>query len=160
MQRKLVCNLSLSVIPNLQILLLNYGKNKLWFGLRILYLLNSTMGFIEVKNPYKSCTELGRTCRGFIWRCQWTFVVPPPLGAGGIMFSGCPSVRPSVCPSVRPSEAWNTLFWPVHGSVGPSDQPLPFYSMSVRPSGRPAGRLSVRPSREVSGHLSENAWKD
>ena len=37
------------------------------------------------------------------------------LGAGGIMFSGCPSVRPS--------EAWNTFFWPVHGSVGPPDQP-------------------------------------
>ena len=43
------------------------------------------------------------------------FFMPPPLGAGGIMFSGCPSVRPS--------EAWNTLFWPVHGSVGPPDQP-------------------------------------
>ena len=25
--------------------------------------------------------------------------------------------------SVRPSEAWNTLFWHVHGSVGPPDQP-------------------------------------
>ena len=56
--------------------------------------------------------------------------MPPPLGAGGIMFSGCPSVRPAV----RPSEAWNTLFWPVHGSVGPPDQPLPFYGMSVHPS--------------------------
>ena len=54
------------------------------------------------------------------------FVMPPPLGAGGIMFSGCPSVRPkpeipsfhlymdplvhptnrdrfTTCPSVRPS---------------------------------------------------------
>ena len=41
--------------------------------------------------------------------------MPPPLAAGGIMFSGCPSVRSS--------EAWNTLFWPVHGSVGPPDQP-------------------------------------
>ena len=164
----------------------------------------------------------------------------PPLGAGGIMFSGCPSVRPSVhlgkrkrrivtftipfevftyhiktlqeesakksnipwiwriiyghklpymkktkitlyeedkkeeasmrCsllhgswdqilrrrPSVRPSEAWNTLFWPVHGSVGPPNQPLLFYGMSVRPS----VRLSVRPSGEVSGHLLENAWRD
>ena len=49
--------------------------------------------------------------------------MPPPLGAGGIMFSGCPSVRPSIRPSVRPSEAWNTLFWPVHRSVGPPDQP-------------------------------------
>ena len=29
----------------------------------------------------------------------------------------------SVRPSVRPSEAWNTVFWPVHGSVGPPDQP-------------------------------------
>ena len=36
--------------------------------------------------------------------------------------------------SVRPSEAWNTLFWPVHGSVGPPDQPWPFYGMSVCPS--------------------------
>ena len=25
-------------------------------------------------------------------------IMPPPLGAGGIMFSGCPSVRPSVRP--------------------------------------------------------------
>ena len=69
--------------------------------------------------------------------------MPPPLGAGGIMFSGCPSVRPSV----RPSEAWNTLFWPVHGSVGPHDQPLPFYGMSVRPSVRPSVCPSVRPER-------------
>ena len=62
----------------------------------------------------------------------------------------------SVRPSVRPSEAWNTLFWPEHRSVGPPDQPLPFYGMSVRPS----VRLSVRPSGEVSGHLPENAWRD
>ena len=51
-----------------------------------------------------------------------------------------------VRPSVRPSEAWNTLFWPVHRSVGPPDQPLPFYGMSVRPSVCPSVRLSVRPS--------------
>ena len=57
------------------------------------------------------------------------FVMPPPLGAGGIMFLGCLSVRQS--------EAWNTLLWPVHGSVGPPDQPWPFYGMSVRPSVRP-----------------------
>ena len=56
----------------------------------------------------------------------------------------------SVRPSVRPSEAWNTLFWPVHRSVGPPDQLLPFYGMSVRPSVPPSVcpsvRLSVRPS--------------
>ena len=68
-------------------------------------------------------------------------IMPPPLGAGGIMFSGCPSVRPSV----RPSEAWNTLFWPVHGSVGPPDQPWPFYGMSVRPSVRLSVRLEKFP---------------
>ena len=68
--------------------------------------------------------------------CQpyWIFM-PPPLGAGAIMFSGCPSLRPC--------EAWNTLFWPVHGSVGPPDQPLPFYCMSVGPSVRPSLRPSV-----------------
>ena len=69
--------------------------------------------------------------------------MPPPLGAGGIMFSARPSVRLSI----RPSEAWNTLFWPVHGSVGPPDQPLPFYGMSVRPSVCPSVRLSVRQER-------------
>ena len=59
---------------------------------------------------------------------RFSFLMPPPLGAEGIMFSGCPSVRPS--------EARNSLFPPVHGSLGPSDQPWPFYGMSVRPSGR------------------------
>ena len=61
--------------------------------------------------------------------------MPPPLGRGGIMFSCCPS------------EARNTLIPPVHWSVGQSDQPLPFYSMSVRPSVFPSVRLSVRPER-------------
>ena len=32
---------------------------------------------------------------------HWFIIIPPPLGAGGIMFSGCPPVRPSICPSVR-----------------------------------------------------------
>ena len=74
------------------------------------------------------------------------------------------SIRPSVRPSVRPSEAWNTLFWPVHGFVGPPDQPLPFYGMSVRPSVCPSVRLSVRPSvrrgfRAFAGECMEGlAW--
>ena len=38
----------------------------------------------------------------------------------------------SVRPSVHRSEAWNTLFWPLHGSVGPPDQPWP--CPSVRPN--------------------------
>ena len=58
--------------------------------------------------------------------------------------------------SVRPSEAWKTLFWPVNGSVGSHDQPLPFYGMSVRQSVSPC----VRPSGEFSGHLPENDWRE
>ena len=45
--------------------------------------------------------------------------------------------------SVRPSEAWNTLFWPVHVSVGTPDQPWPFYGMSVCPSVLPARFLGI-----------------
>ena len=79
-------------------------------------------------------------------RCSFghSIVMPPPLGAGGIMFS--------VCPSVRPSEAWNDIFWPVHGSVGPSDQPWPFCGMPVRPSVRPERFLGIcRRTHEWNG---------
>ena len=67
------------------------------------------------------------------WYIKWciaftVFVMPPPLGAGGIMFSSCPSVRPS--------EAWNYHFSPLHGSVVPSEQPWPFCDMCVLPSVR------------------------
>ena len=46
----------------------------------------------------------------------------------------------SVRLSVRPFQAWNTLFPPVQGSVGPSDQPWLF-------SACPSVHLSVRPDR-------------
>ena len=45
---------------------------------------------------------------------------------------------------IRPFEAWNTLFLPVHGPVGLSDQPWPF-------SACPAVRLRALP---------ENAWRE
>ena len=63
--------------------------------------------------------------------------MPPPLGAGGIIFSGCPSVRPSVVGlfilrDVRPSvRSLNYLFSSVHWSVAPSHQPWLFCSMSI-----------------------------
>ena len=66
--------------------------------------------------------------------CLNCVFMPPPLGARGIMFSGCPYIPPSVRPPIHPSVAWNALFSPVHGYIGPSDQPLLFYSMSVRRS--------------------------
>ena len=72
-------------------------------------------------------------------------VMPLPLDAGGIMFSGCPSVRPSVCPKPEiPS---------FHLYMG----------LLVHPTNRdrfaacPSVRLSVHPSGEVSGHFPENA---
>ena len=53
--------------------------------------------------------------------------MPPHLGTRGIMFSSCPSIRPSV----HLSKAQNTLFPHVHGSIGPSDQPWPLLCLSV-----------------------------
>ena len=53
------------------------------------------------------------------------------------------SIRPSVHLSVCLSEAWNTLFPPVHWSVGPSDQPWSFCGMSICPS----VCLFIRPKR-------------
>ena len=95
--------------------------------------------------------------------CSVQFVIPPPLGAGAIMFFGL---------SFRPSEAWNTLFPLVHDSVGPSDQPWPFCGMSVRPSVCLSvgpyshhntfvffSKTSVRPERFLGISL-ENAWRE
>ena len=70
--------------------------------------------------------------------------MPPPLGAGGIMFSGCPSV----CPSVRSLKYPLLTYTWVHWSTRPTVTVLWHV------------RLSVRPSGEVSGHLPENAWRD
>ena len=82
--------------------------------------------------------------RGQVLRPSTDIFMPPPLGAGGIMFSGCPSVRPS--------EAWNILFPPIHESVGPPEQRWPFYSMSVRPSVRGGFRAFA------GEHMEGMAW--
>ena len=64
------------------------------------------------------------------------------------------SVRSSVCPKPEiPS-------FHLYGSVGPTDQPWLFCSMSVRPSAGPPVRPSVRPSEEVSGQLPENPYRE
>ena len=74
------------------------------------------------------------------------FGMPPPLGAGGIMFSGCPSVRPSV----------QSLKYPLLTCTWVRCHP----TNSNRFTACPSVRLSVRPSGEVSGHLPENAWRE
>ena len=60
------------------------------------------------------------------------------------MFSGCPSVRPSVR---SPKYPLSTCTW-VRWSIRPTVTVLRHV------------RLSVRPSGEVSGHLPENAWRE
>ena len=80
--------------------------------------------------------------------CFWVSVgrifMPPPLGAGGIMFSGCPSIRPSVRSLKYPLLTCTWVRW----STRPTVTVLPH----VRPS--------VRLSGEVSGHLPENTWRE
>ena len=51
--------------------------------------------------------------------------MPLSLGTRGIMLYGL---------SVHPSEAWNTLFPLLHGSVGTADQPWHFFGLSVHVS--------------------------
>ena len=102
-------------------------------------------GFYKIRNW---------TCDG---KCQLgKFVMPPPLGAGGIMFSGCPSVRPSVHPSVRPSV--RSLKYPLLTCTWVRWSTRP--TVTVLRHVRPSVRLSVRPSGEVSGYLPENAWRE
>ena len=69
--------------------------------------------------------------------------MPPPLGAGGIMFSGCPSVRPSVCPSVRPKPEIISF----HLYMGPLVHPINRDRFAACPSVRPSVCPSVRPER-------------
>ena len=71
--------------------------------------------------------------------------MPPPLGAGGIMFSVArPSVRPSVRSLKYPILTCTWVRW--------STRPTVTILRHVRPSARPSG--------EVSGYLPENAWRE
>ena len=82
-----------------------------------------------------------------LWYCTRSgrrIFMPPPLGAGGIMFSVCPSVR------LKPEIPSFDLY------MGPLVHPTNRNRFTACPSVLP----SVRPSWEVSGHLPENAWRD
>ena len=74
--------------------------------------------------------------------------MPPPLDARGIMFSGCPSVHPSVRSLKYPLLTCTWVRWSTRWTVT--------VLRHVRPSVCP----SLRPSGEVSGHLPNNAWRD
>ena len=89
----------------------------------------------------------------------YLFVMPPPLGTGCIMFSGCPSVRPKpeipsfdlyMGPLVHPTNRNRFTACPsVRPSVCPSVR-------SVRPSVRPSIWRGFRALRDCM----ENAWRD
>ena len=70
---------------------------------------------------------------------NFSFFMPPPLGAGGIMFSGCPSVRPSVRSLKYPLLTCTWVRW--------STRPTVTVLRHVRPSVRPSVCPSVRPER-------------
>ena len=121
-------------IPRKDVFILRQGP-----GMDQLYPLNRLQTAIHLKNCdqlYSYLSGLVHDTGAMIWLIWCHFVsmrcvvMPPPSGAGCIMFSGCPSIRPS--------EAWNTLFPPVHGSVCPSNQPWLFRGMSPHPSVHPS----------------------
>ena len=73
-----------------------------------------------------------------------TIVMPPPLGAGGIMFSGCPSVRPSVRPKPE-IPSFDLYMGPlVHPTNRNRFTACPSVRLSVRPSVRPSVRRGFR----------------
>ena len=70
--------------------------------------------------------------------------MPPPLGAGGIMFSGCPSVRPSVRPKPE-IPSFDLYMGPlVHPTNRNRFTACPSVRLSVRPSVRPSVRRGFR----------------
>ena len=63
-----------------------------------------------------------------IYSTAMNIIIPPPLAAGAIMFSGCPSVRPSVRPKPEiPS---------FHLYMGPLVHPTNHYRFTTCPSVR------------------------
>ena len=78
-----------------------------------------------------SRTESKKKGKG-TWGGAWegSFIMPPPLGARGIMFSGCPSVRPK--PEIPSFDLYmGPLFHPTNRNRFTA---CPSVRMSVRPS--------------------------
>ena len=74
--------------------------------------------------------------------------MPPPLGAGGIMFSGCPFVRPSVRSLKYPLLTCTWVRW----STRPNVTVLQHVRPSVRPSVRPERFPGI--CRRMHGRIS------
>ena len=85
----------------------------------------------------KSCFPLCQTYK-------LTIIMPPPLGDGGIMFSGCPSVRPSVHPSVPPKPEIPSFDLYMDPLVHPTNRDRFTACPSVRPSVCPSKWLPDR----------------
>ena len=120
----------------------------------ILYLINFVPPWLHIATEcYTNICYYSLLFHSFAFKTHITVFMPPPLGAGGIMFSGCPSVRPSVRPKPE-IPSFDLYMGPL---VHPTNRNRFMACPSVRPSVCPSVRLSVRPSGEVSGHLPDNA---
>ena len=96
---------------------------------------SNTYNCIAIISMSSCKKDINKFCP-ILWNDKFSIFMPPPLGAGGIMFSGCPAVRLS--------EGWNIAFPHLHESVGPPKKRWPFSGMSVRPSVRPSVRRGFR----------------
>ena len=95
--------------------------------------------------------------------------MPPPLGAGGIMFSGCPAFRPAVCPSLRP-ERFPGICRRRHGGnglkfcmlmyLGPPQNWLGYSHALLIFLLLAPFELVKRVKFGVSGHFWENIWRE
>ena len=82
--------------------------------------------------------------------------MPPPLGAGSIMFSGCPSVRPSVRSLKYPLLTCTWVRWSTRPTVTILQHVRPSVRLSIRPSVHPSVR---RGFRAFAGECMEGlAW--
>ena len=125
-------------------------------NLKCIFLHGNCCTFLEISFKFENTLDnlVNDAFKYFSWMetfavfIQISFFIPPPLGAGGIMFSGCPSVRPK--PEIPSFDMY----------MGPLVHPTNRNRFTACPSVRPSVRLSVRPSGEVSGHLPENVWRE
>ena len=67
----------------------------------------------------------------------FSLFMPSPLGTGGIMFSGCPSVGPSVRSPQYPLSTWTWVRWSIRPTVNLLRNVRPSVRLSICPSVRP-----------------------
>ena len=80
----------------------------------------------------------------------------PLLWGGGILVDHWSTISSFSCPSVRRCEAWNTIFPPVHVSIGPFHKRSQFFCLSICPSIW-IGLWPI-PGKQMNGITCSLAW--